>query len=153
MTDEARTLARSGPGRLAAILFCSLALATLATLAVIQKVRLDGVVLDLARVTRVTGGDATAAKRVEVEFRMRGDSDDAVVRIVNEDDEPVATLKDGGPLEGDEREYVFYWDGRDESGERVPRGYYRVEILLRDQGRDIIPDESVFLRGDGSQMS
>ena len=41
MTNDAG----SGPGRLAAILFCALALATLAALAVIQKVRLDGVVL------------------------------------------------------------------------------------------------------------
>jgi flagellar hook assembly protein FlgD len=150
LTDDARPLARSGPGRIAAILFCALALATLAALAVIQEVRLDGVVLDLARVTRVTGDEASAKHRVEVEFRMRTDSDDAVVRIVDSDDEPVATLLEGGELEGGEREYVFYWDGRDESGERVPRGLYRVEILLRDQGREILPEESVFLRGDGS---
>ena len=150
MTSDARPLARSGSGRLAAILFCSLALTTLAALAVIQKVRLDGVVLDLARVTRVTGAEASARHRVEVEFRMRTDSDDAVVRIVDSDDEPVATLLDGGELEGGEREYVFYWDGRDESGARVPRGFYRVEILLRDQNREILPEESVFLRGDGS---
>jgi hypothetical protein len=138
------------PGRLAAILFCALALATLAALAAIQQVRLEGVVLDLARVTRVTGEEASAKRRVKVEFRMRTDSDDAVVRIVDDDDDPVATLLDGGPLEGGEREYIFYWDRRDEAGRRVPRGTYRVEILLRDQGREILPDESVLLRGDGS---
>jgi hypothetical protein len=136
-------------GRLAAILFCALALATLGALAVIQRVRLEGVVLDLARVTRVTGPEASGKHRVEVEFRMRKESDDAVVRIVDRDDEPVATLLDGGELEGDDRTYVFYWDGRDESGERVPPGRYRVEILLRDQGREILPDESVRLRGGG----
>jgi flagellar hook assembly protein FlgD len=150
LTSDARPLGRSSSGRLAAILFCALALTTLAALAVIQKVRLDGVVLDLARVTRVTGDEASAKHRVEVEFRMRTDSDDAVVRIVDSDDEPVATLLDGGELEGGEREYVFYWDGRDEAGARVPRGFYRVEILLRDQDREILPEESVFLRGDGS---
>jgi flagellar hook assembly protein FlgD len=137
-------------GRLAATLFCLLALAALAALAVIQRVRLEGVVLDLARVTRVTGAGATPKHRVEVEFRMRTDSDDAVVRIVDRHDDAVATLLDGGPLEGGERVYTFYWDGRDESGERVPRGRYRVEILLRDQGRDVVPDESVLLRGGGS---
>jgi flagellar hook assembly protein FlgD len=129
------------------ILFCALALATLIALAVIQQVRLDGVILDLARVTRVTGEEASGGRRVEVEFRMRTGSDDAVVRIVDEDEQPVATLLDGGKLEGNETEYVYYWDGRDESGERVPRGLYRVEILLRDQGREIVPDESVLLRG------
>jgi flagellar hook assembly protein FlgD len=138
------------PGRLAAILFCALALATLAALAAIQQVRLEGVVLDLARVTRLTGQEASGERRVKVEFRMRTDSDDAVVRIVDHEDDPVATLLEGHPLEGGEREYVFYWDGRDEGGDRVPRGMYRVEILLRDQGREILPDESVLLRGDGS---
>ena len=147
MTNEAGARPAPGTARLAATLFCALALATLIALAVIQQVRLDGDVLDLARVTRVTGAKASAHKRVEVEFRMRADSDDAVVRIVDEDDDAVATLLDGGRLEGGEREYVYYWDGRDESGRRVPRGYYRVEILLRDLDRDIIPDESVFLRG------
>jgi flagellar hook assembly protein FlgD len=137
-------------GRLAAILFCALALATLAALAVIQKVRLDGVVLDLAHLSRVTGDEASPRHRVVVEFRMRTDSDDAVVRIVDEDDEPVVTLLDGEELEGGRREYTFYWNGRDADGDRVPRGYYRMEILLRDQGREILPEESVLLRGDGS---
>ena len=138
-----------GSGRLAAILFCALALATLLALAVIQKVRLDGVVLDLAHLSRITGPEASPRHRVEVEFRMRTDSDDVVVRIVDQDEEPVVTLVDGRPLEGDKREYTFYWDGRDADGERVPRGYYRMEILLRDQGREIVPEENVFLRGSG----
>jgi flagellar hook assembly protein FlgD len=147
LTVDGRPGPGSGTGRLAVVLFCALALAALIALAVIQQVRLDGVVLDLARVTRVTGESASPRHRVKVEFRMRTDSEDAVVRIVNDEDEPVATLVDGEPLEGDEREYTFYWDGRDEAGERVPRGLYRVEILLRDQGREILPDESVDLRG------
>jgi flagellar hook assembly protein FlgD len=150
LTEGSRPPADTGSGRLAAILFCCLALATLAALAVIQKVRLDGVVLDLAHLSRITGAEATPRQRVEVEFRMRSDSGDAVVRIVDSEEEPVVTLVDGKPLEGDEREYTFYWDGRDEDGDRVPRGYYRMEILLRDQGREILPEESVFLRGDGS---
>ena len=146
MTNDAG----SGPGRLAAILFCALALATLGALAVIQKVRLDGVVLDLARVTRVTGDEASAKRRVEVEFRMRTDSDDAVVRIVDRDGDPVATLLDGGSLVGGERYYTFFWDGRLASGEKAPPGYYRAEILLRDQDRDIVPDESVRLTEGGA---
>ena len=147
MTDEARPAEGAGSGRLAVILFCGLALATLLALAVIQQVRLDGVVLDLAHLTRITGDEASPRHRVEVEFRMRTDSDDAVVRIVDADEDVVVTLVDGEPLKGDEHEYTFYWDGRDESGERVPRGYYRMEILLSDQGREIVPEESVFLRG------
>jgi flagellar hook assembly protein FlgD len=140
----------AAPSFLAPLLLCSLAAAVLLALAVIQKVKLEGAVLDLARVTRLTGPEASGNRKVEVEFRMRSDSDDAVIRIVNRDEQPVATLADGVDLEGDERVYLFYWDGRDESGSRVPRGRYRVEILLRDQDREILPEEDVLLRGGGS---
>ena len=143
------------PGRLAAVLFCALAIATLGALAVIQKVRLEGVVLDLAQVSRCTEDavvscDQRDEDRVFVRFRMRTDSDDAVVRIVNDDGEPVATLLDGGSLTGGERYYTFYWDGRLASGEKASPGEYRAEILLRDQDRDIVPDESVLLPEGGA---
>jgi flagellar hook assembly protein FlgD len=140
----------AAPSSLAPLLLCALAAAVLLALAVVQRVKLEGAVLDLARVTRLTGPEAGQNRKVEVEFRMRSDSDDAVIRIVNRDEEPVATLAEGVELEGDERVYVFYWDGRDESGSRVPRGRYRVEILLRDQDREILPEEDVLLRGGGS---
>jgi FlgD Ig-like domain len=143
------------PGRLAAILLCALAIAALVALAVIQKVRLEGVVLDLAQVSRCTDQGEVSCNprqgdRVFVRFRMRTDSDDAVVRIVNKEGEPVATLLDGGPLAGGERYYTFFWDGRLASGEKAPPGYYRAEILLRDQDRDIVPDESVLLTEGGA---
>ena len=142
------------PGRLAAILLCALALAALAALAVIQKVRLEGVVLDLAQVSRCTEESVVSCNlrdedRVFVRFRMRADSDDAVVRIVDKQGEPVATLLDGGALVGDERYYTFFWDGRLASGEQAPPGHYRAEILLRDQDRDIVPDESVLIPEGG----
>ena len=143
------------PGRLAAILFCALAIAALAALAVIQKVRLEGVVLDLAQVSRCTDQSVVSCNlrdedQVFVRFRMRTDSDDAVVRIVDRDGDPVATLLDGGTLVGDERYYTFFWDGRLASGEKAPPGHYRAEILLRDQDRDIVPDESVLLTKGGA---
>jgi hypothetical protein len=149
----------ASPGRLAAVLFCALAVAAVGALAVIQKVKLEGVVLDLARVSRcipataaapaaceqATGPAGREEKEVFVEFRMRSSSDDAVVRIVDSRDEPVATLLDGGSLVGDDRFYTFYWDGETDAGEEAPPGKYRAEILLRDQGREILPDESVSL--------
>ena len=143
------------PGRLAAILFCALAVAALGALAVIQKVRLEGVVLDLAQVSRCTDEAVVSCNQREgdrafVRFRMRTDSDDAVVRIIDDEDMPVATLLDGGPLSGGERYYTFYWDARLASGEKAPPGHYRVEILLRDQDRDIVPDESLLLPEGGA---
>jgi hypothetical protein len=142
-------------GRLAAILFCAIAITTLGALAVIQKVRLEGVVLDLAQVSRCTGEAVVSCSQrdegqVFVRFRMRTDSDDAVVRIVDDDDQPVATLLEGGSLEGGERYYTFFWDERLASGEKAPPGRYRMEILLRDLERDIVPDESVVLPEGGA---
>lgn len=138
------------PGYLAPLLLCALALAALATLAVVQMVRLDGVVLDLAQVSRVRGTDIDNDRVVLVRFRMRSSTDDAVVRIVDRGENPVATLVDGEPIEGDDRFHTFFWNGRTETGDPAPPGHYRAEILLRDQGREIIPDESVLLRGGGS---
>jgi hypothetical protein len=137
------------PGYLAPLLLCALAIAALATLAVIQKVRLDGVVLDLAQVSQVRGGQTDPDKVVLVRFRMRSSTEDAVVRIVDRDDDPVATLVEGEAIPGDERFHTFFWDGRTEAGDPAPPGHYRAEILLRDQGREIIPDESALLRGGG----
>jgi hypothetical protein len=137
------------PSYLAPVLLCALALAAVAILAVIQRVKLEGVVLDLARVSRVQGTAARPTQVVEVRFRMRTSTEDAVVRIVDRDDEPVATLAEGVSIPGDDRFHSFFWDGRTESGERPPPGRYRAEIILRDQGRDIIPEESVLLRGVG----
>jgi flagellar hook assembly protein FlgD len=136
------------PTYLAPVLLCALALAALAALAVIQMVRLEGVVLDLAQVSRVRS-QADPDKVVLVRFRMRSSTDDAVVRIVDSDDDPVATVVEGQPIPGDDRFHTFYWDGRTDAGDPAPPGHYRAEILLRDQGREIIPDESALLRGGG----
>ncbi len=37
----------------------------------------------------------------------------------------------------------FTWDGRDDTGRRVPDGTYRLRITLRDEGRAITPPRSV----------
>jgi hypothetical protein len=142
--------AREGPpGYLAPLLLCALAVAAVAALAVIQMVRLEGVVLDLAQISRVPAAQADRERVVFVRFRMRSSTGDAVVRIVGRDDAPVATLIDGEPIPGDDALHTFYWDGRTDAGDPAPPGLYRAEILLRDQGREIIPDESVLLRGGG----
>jgi flagellar hook assembly protein FlgD len=135
------------PSYLAPVLLAALAIATLVALGAIQTVRLDGVVLDLAQVSRVERADAAPDRVVRVRFRMRSSTDDAVVRIVDRDGNPVATLADGKAIPGDDEFHAFYWDGRTESGAPAPPGRYRSEIVLRDQGREIVPEESVLLQG------
>jgi hypothetical protein len=54
----------------------------------------------------------------------------------------VRTLLDDGSLEGDDRIQVFHWNGRTDDGELAPPGLYRIEILLDDQDREIVPEQS-----------
>ena len=45
-----------------------------------------------------------------------------------------AGIVDDRPLAGDEK-HRFRWNGRDESGSRVPDGVYRMRVVRRDEGR------------------
>ena len=117
-------------------------IAALASLAVIQEARQRGEVLDLVEVSPRAISPPGRDERVRIEWRQRRTSDDAVVQIVTSAERPVRTLLDGGTLVGDDTEQVFHWDGRRDSGRIVDPGHYWVRIVLRDQDRDIIPEQS-----------
>lgn len=132
--------AKSGavaPSYLAGILLAAVVVAALASLALIQQARDRGEVLDLVRATREFSPRQGESARIR--FRLRRSSDDAVVRILRRGD-TVRTLVDGEPLIGDDRFYLYRWDGRLEGGEPAAPGPYRVEILLRDMDREIVPE-------------
>ena len=131
----------AAPSLLAGILLTAVVVAALASLAVIQEARQRGEVLDLVEVTHAFSPDGR--ERARIEWRQRRTSDDAVVRIIDSADDPVRTLLDGGTLTGDDAQQVFRWNGRADSGEVVSPARYRVEILLRDQDREIVPEQSV----------
>ena len=113
-------------------------LAALGSLALIQEARQRGEVLDLVEATDTFS--PAAGERARIEWRQRRSSDDATVRIIDRAGIPVRTLLDGGSLEGDDRIQVFHWNGRTDDGD--PPGLYRIEILLRDQDREIVPEQS-----------
>ena len=115
--------------------------AALASLAVIQEARQRGEVLDLVEVSPRGISPPDPGERVTIEWRQRRTSDDAVVEIVTSAERPVRTLLDGGALTGGDTQQVFHWDGRRNSGRVVDPGHYWVRILLRDQDRDIIPEQ------------
>lgn len=114
--------------------------AALASLAVIQEARQRGEVLDLVEAT--DSFSPAEGQRARIEWRQRRASDDAVVRIIDRAEAPVRTLLDGGSLAGDDTVQVFHWNGRTDSGDLAPPGLYRIEILLRDQDREIVPERS-----------
>jgi len=138
----------AAPPQPALILLIAAVVAAIGALALVQEARQRGEVLDLVEVTgAVTAG---GHDRARIEWRQRRSSGDAVVRIIDRDDTPVRTLLDGEPLAGDDRQQVFHWNGRTDSGGRASPGRYRVEILLLDQDREIVPEQGVItVREDG----
>ena len=137
MLGGART---SDAGFLAGLLFVVVVAAALVSLALIQEARQRGEVLDLVEAT--DSFSPRAGERARIEWRQRESSDDAVVQIIDTGGRPVRTLLDRGTLEGDDRQQVFLWNGRTDSGELAPPGLYRVEIVLPDEDRDIVPEQS-----------
>jgi hypothetical protein len=131
----------AAPSLLAGALLTAVVVAALASLAVIQEARQSGEVLDLVEATRAFS--PAKGEKARIEWRQRRTSDDAVVRIIDSAEDPITTLLDGGTLTGDDTEQVFRWDGRADSGAVVAPARYQVEILLRDQDREIIPEQSV----------
>jgi hypothetical protein len=128
------------PRYLAGILLTAVVLAALASLALILEARQRGEVLDLVEARDTFSPDA--GERARIEWRQRESSDDADVLIIDTGGRPVRTLLDGGELEGDDRQQVFHWNGRTDSGDVAPPGLYRVEIVLPDEDRDIVPEQS-----------
>jgi hypothetical protein len=136
--------------RLAVILLVAVSIAALGSLAAILEARQRGEVLDLVEVSDRFA--PAAGEQARIEWRQRRESADATVLIIDRDDRTAATLLDGGTLEGGDRQQVFRWDGRTDSGEIAPPGRYRVEILLRDlEDRDIVPERSAIALVAGPQ--
>jgi hypothetical protein len=128
------------PNVLAAVLFIAVVVAALVSLALIQEARQRGEVLDLVEATDSFA--PRASERARIEWRQRETGDDALVEIIDTGGRPVRTLLDRGTLEGDDSQQVFHWNGRTDSGALAPPGLYRVEIVLPDADRDIVPEQS-----------
>jgi hypothetical protein len=128
------------PNVLAAVLFIAVVVAALVSLALIQEARQRGEVLDLVEATDSFAPRAGESARIE--WRQRETSDDALVEIIDTGGRPVRTLLDRGTLEGDDSQQVFHWNGRTDAGALAPPGLYRVEIVLPDADRDIVPEQS-----------
>lgn len=78
-----------------------------------------------------------------ITFKIK-QADDVTVEILDVDGDPVRTLMDDKHLDA----YTpikpsLSWDGRDDDGQLVPDGRYRVRITLRHLGRSLIPQRSI----------
>jgi hypothetical protein len=127
------------------VLFAALVLATLAAFVVAQRVKRGGLVLDRVKVTHgFTPNGNGITDRARFRFRLTR-PDEADVQIIDRDDDLVRTIASDRALRS-YHYYVFRWDGRTDIGDPAPRGKYRIRVVLRNQGRTIVPEKTIFLR-------
>jgi flagellar hook capping protein FlgD len=67
-------------------------------------------------------------------FRLTRD-DTVDVAIVDAEDRVVKMLAQDQPLKGDDTAHCFDWDGRDDAGQYVAPGRYRLRLTLVDADR------------------
>jgi flagellar hook assembly protein FlgD len=74
---------------------------------------------------------------VEIEFFVRADSQDATVEIVGRDQVVARTLAASIVLEKEEP-VTCVWDGRDDAGDKVDQGRYRLRVTLPEEDREMV---------------
>ena len=119
---------RLGPALLVALL-----IGTLIAGALVYQARTPDLALEVTNLRPCLD----RGKTVRIEFFVRFDEPAATVGLVAAGQVPVRTLASPVPLRAGE-EVAYEWDGRDDQGKPVPRGRYRLRVVLPDQGRDMI---------------
>lgn len=78
-----------------------------------------------------------------ITFRVK-QADDVTVEILDVDGDPVRTLLDDKHLDAYKPiDPSLKWDGRDDDGQLVPDGRYKIRITLRHLGRSLIAQRSI----------
>jgi putative inorganic carbon (HCO3(-)) transporter len=148
-------VARTRPDRwLIPLLFVVLVAAALATLAIVESVRSEDDVLELAEVTPAfsPGGRGELPGRATIRFRLNESEPRATVEVTRRDESVVRTLSEEAQVaEGALNRYA--WDGRTDSGRVAPRGLYSVRVTLDQLDRAPYLTERTRLAGAGSERS
>ena len=124
-------------GRIAAILFAVLAVASVAVLAVTQNVR-NRLVVDQVEITNEV--EAGGERPARIRFRLTEDEERATLAIVRRG-EVVETLAEDEPL-GDYEIHRFRWRGDPD----LEPGSYRVRLTLDSLGRELLLPEEIDVR-------
>ena len=131
------SLARGLPRLLSTLLVLALLGGTAAAFAVTERLKLVPSPIVAPRLTEAFSPVCESeckTREARIRFGLR-DADRLTVTIIDEDDEPVATIADAEPLSAGPLEFV--WDGRG-----APEGVYRARVHLADARRTIdIPNE------------
>jgi hypothetical protein len=123
-----------------AVLFFVLLAATVTVAVLVVRARTPDLVLEVLPGSLPCSIDRDrleSASGPEMTFFVRESDDDATVGIVDASEELVRTLDSGAALEVDE-EVTYEWDGRDDAGEPVPPGRYRLYVALPGEDREMV---------------
>jgi hypothetical protein len=134
-----------GEGRVGPALLVALLVAALVTGVLVYHARTADLALEVPQIERMLGDGGDAEIPVELEFFVRFDEPHARVEIVGSGDMPVRTFAADVALEAEER-IGCRWDGRDDQGDPVAPGNYRLRVLLPDQDRDMVFPQRIAVR-------
>lgn len=126
------------------VIFGVLVAATFAAFFVAQRLKNTPSVLQRLMVTYTfsPNGDGRY-DAAHVTFRIK-QADDVTVELLDADGDPVRTLMDDKHLDAYKPiDPSLSWDGRDDDGQLVPDGRYRIRITLRHLGRALIVQRSI----------
>lgn len=136
--------ARRRPAIIAGIAFAALVVATFAAFFITQRLKREPGVLGQVRATPFFSPNQDGRfDRARIGFLLQ-EPDDVTVTVVDRDDEPVRRLARNQPLDA-YTQLRLAWDGRDDAGDRVPDGTYRVRVGLRRQGRSVLLPRNIRL--------
>jgi hypothetical protein len=131
---------------ISALVVSLLLAATAAAIVVTQHVRDEGPVVSNIFFKRPVG-------RYRACFALTRD-DTATVELVNASDQVVRVLANARPLNGGTEKsdaHCYDWDGRDDSGNPVPAGPYRLRFELQRADRVATSGEHLVIHGGAPQ--
>jgi hypothetical protein len=120
--------------RAAQYAFAALVLATLGAFFVTQRLKQTPRLVQTLSVTEVYS-PKIPYRKAGIRIRLKR-TDDATVSILDEDGNVVHRLVRNRRYRAGQAVQLL-WDGRDDAGEIVPDGSYRVRVGLRRQGRSV----------------
>ena len=121
---------------LVAATFAVLVAATFAAFFVTQRLKRSPAIVEGASVTQFFSPVGEGNKRARIVFGLTK-GDDVTVAIQHAGGDVVRTLFRNRKVKRFSR-VITTWDGRDDSGARVPDGSYRVRVGLSNQGRSVV---------------
>ena len=137
--------ARPVRASLGAALFFALLIASLVASVLVVRARSPDLVLEVKRITcSFDPGAPDRAREARATFFVREPEDDAVVSIVDSEEDVVRVLDEGADLRAGE-EVTYAWDGHTDDGSRATPGRYRLAVELPDARRTMIWPERVVL--------